>query len=60
LPIGGLKEKVIAARRAGMKQLIFPIANRKDFDELPDYLKEGFTVHFARRYNDVFKAAFSL
>ena len=35
LPIGGLKEKTIAARRAGLKALIFPEGNRKDFDEPP-------------------------
>jgi ATP-dependent Lon protease len=59
LPIGGLKEKVIAARRVGCKRLIFPEANRKDFEELPDYLKRGFEVHFAARFEDVYKAAFS-
>ncbi len=58
LPIGGVKEKVIAARRSGCKRLIFPEANKKDFDELPDYLKKGFEVHFAERYEDVYKAAF--
>jgi ATP-dependent Lon protease len=59
LPIGGVKEKVIAARRVGCKRLIFPEANRKDFDELPDYLKRGFEVHFAARYEDVYKVVFS-
>jgi len=58
LPIGGVKEKVIAARRSGCKRLIFPEANRKDFDELPDYLKKGFEVHFAGRFEDVCKFAF--
>ena len=58
LPIGGVKEKIIGARRVRCKTLIFPEANRKDFDELPDYLKKGFTVHFAERYEDVFKHAF--
>jgi ATP-dependent Lon protease len=58
LPIGGLKEKAIAARRAGLKVLVFPEGNRKDFDELPDYLKEGLEVHFARDYEDVYKVAF--
>jgi ATP-dependent Lon protease len=58
LPIGGLREKTIAARRAGLKTLIFPEANRKDFDELADYLKEGLEVHFAREYKDVYKVAF--
>ncbi|MDR0843253.1 MAG: endopeptidase La, partial [Acidobacteriota bacterium] len=57
LPIGGVKEKVIAARRVRTKTLIFPEANRKDFDELPEYLKKGFAVHFAARYEDVFKIA---
>ena len=59
LPIGGLKEKVIAARRAGLKMLIFPEANRKDFEELPDYLKNGVKAHFARTYEDVHKIAFT-
>ncbi len=58
LPIGGLKEKVIAARRARFKVLIFPDANRKDFEELPDYLKNGLEVHFARQYEDVYRTAF--
>jgi ATP-dependent Lon protease len=60
LPIGGVKEKVIAARRVGCKILIFPEANRKDFEELPDYLKKGFTIQFASRYEDVFKYAFGV
>jgi ATP-dependent Lon protease len=59
LPIGGLKEKVIAARRVGLKTLIFPEANKKDFEELPDYLKNGVKVHFAGKYEDVYKVAFS-
>jgi ATP-dependent Lon protease len=58
LPIGGLKEKVIAARRAGIKILIFPRDNEKDFRELPAYLCEGLDVHFARDYRDVYKVAF--
>ena len=60
LPIGGVKEKVIAARRVRCKYLIFPEANRKDFDELPDYLKKGPTVYFAERFEDVFKYAFGV
>jgi len=58
LPIGGLKEKTIAARRSGLKTLIFPENNRKDFDELPDHLKEGLEVHFAKTYHDVYTVAF--
>jgi ATP-dependent Lon protease len=59
LPIGGLKEKVIAARRAGCKILIFPESNRKDFEELPEHLRKGLKAHFARRYDDVHAVAFA-
>ncbi len=58
LPIGGVREKVIAARRQKIFELILPEANRGDFEELPDYLKEGLTVHFAKRFADVAKVLF--
>lgn len=58
LPIGGVKEKTIAARRSGLKILIFPDDNRADFDDLPDYLKEGLEVHFVKTFNDVYQIAF--
>jgi ATP-dependent Lon protease len=57
LPIGGVKEKTIGARRVGITELIFPIDNQKDFEELPDYIKEGLTVHYADYFDDVLKAA---
>lgn len=58
LPIGGLKEKLVAARRSGLKVLIFPKDNARDYDELPAYLKAGLTIHFVEHYDDVFKIAF--
>jgi ATP-dependent Lon protease len=58
LPIGGVKEKTIAVRRAGLNKIIFPEDNRKNFDELPEYLKEGLEVHFAEDYRDVYRIAF--
>ncbi len=58
LAIGGVREKVIAARRQKIFELILPEANRGDFAELPDYLKEGITAHFAKRYSDVAKVLF--
>ncbi len=58
LPIGGLKEKLIAAKRSGVTTLIFPKDNRRDFAELPAYLKKGFTVHFVEYYDEVFHVAF--
>ncbi len=57
LPIGGLKEKLIAARRSKIKTLIFPKNNLRDFDELPAYLKKGLEVHFVSHYDEVFKVA---
>lgn len=58
LPIGGVKEKTIAARRVNVMELILPIDNQKDFDELPDYIKEGITVHYANYFEDVLRVAF--
>lgn len=58
LRIGGVKEKLIAARRSKLKVLIFPQDNKRDFEELPDYLKKGLKVHFVDYYDDVFKIAF--
>ena len=59
LPIGGVKEKTIGARRVGINELIFPEDNRKDFEELPEYIKEGVTVHFAKYFEDVLQVAYS-
>lgn len=58
LPVGGIREKVIAARRQKISNLILPDANRGDYEELPDYLREGLTVNFAKHYNDVFQVCF--
>jgi ATP-dependent Lon protease len=58
LPIGGLKEKLIAARRAEIKTLIFPNENLRDYDELPDYLKKDLQVHFVEHYDEIFKIVF--
>ena len=59
LPIGGVKEKTIAARRAGVKHIIFPKANERDYAELPEAVKDGITAHFAQTYDDVYKVAFA-
>jgi ATP-dependent Lon protease len=58
LAIGGVKEKLIAARRSGVKTLIFPKENRRDFDGLPAHIKKGLTVHFVDHYDEVFRVAF--
>ncbi|MEJ2426061.1 MAG: endopeptidase La [Candidatus Thiodiazotropha sp.] len=52
-PVGGIREKVIAARRAGIRELILPEDNRTDFEEVPDHIRKGLKVHFASEYEDV-------
>ncbi|KAB1200163.1 hypothetical protein CJ030_MR0G007935 [Morella rubra] len=59
LPIGGVKEKTIAARRSDVRTIIFPAANRRDFDELAANVKEGLDVHFVDDYNQIFDIALS-
>jgi ATP-dependent Lon protease len=54
LPVGGIKEKIMGGRRAGIKTIILPAANRRDYDEIPDYLKEGLEVYFAEEYQTVY------
>lgn len=58
LAIGGVKEKLIAARRSGARVLIFPKDNKRDYDELPSYIKQGITIHFVEHYDEVFTIAF--
>ena len=58
LPVGGIREKTIAARQVKVHELIFPAENKKDFDEFPDYLKEGMKGHFVQTFNDVLRIAF--
>ncbi|MCI5052846.1 MAG: endopeptidase La [Simkaniaceae bacterium] len=58
LAIGGVKEKLIAARRSSVKQIIFPKENKRDYDELPAYLKKGVKAHFVSTYDEVYKIAF--
>jgi ATP-dependent Lon protease len=58
-PVGGIREKVIAARRAGLRELVLPEDNRGDYDEIPAHVREGFTVHFATTFADVAKRLFA-
>lgn len=58
LAIGGVKEKLVAARRSGLKVLILPKDNVRDYDELPEYIKKDLTIHFVEHYDEVFSIAF--
>jgi len=59
LPVGGIKEKIIAARRTGIREIILPEGCRPDFKKLPDHIKEGIQFHFAKKYKDVFNIVFN-
>ena len=53
LPIGGVKEKVTAAHRSGIKEVILPDHNRKDLEDVPKHVAKDLTFHFAKEINDV-------
>jgi ATP-dependent Lon protease len=57
LPIGGVKEKVLAARRAGIKRVLLPRDNEKDLHDLPEHVREEMTFLFADTVEDVLAAA---
>jgi len=57
LPIGGLREKTLAAYQAGIKTVVIPFENKKDIDELENVVKENIDIILARNMNDVLKVA---
>ena len=57
LPIGGVKEKVTAAHRAGIKEVILPDHNRKDLEDVPEHVAKDLKFHFAKEIKDVLKVA---
>ena len=58
LPIGGLKEKTIAARRAGIKTILIPQANERDLSEIPEHIKKGILFKTVESMEDVVKEIF--
>ncbi len=59
LPVGGIREKIVAARRAQIAEVLIPFANRGDYEALPDHLTANMTVHFVRSFDEVFEIVFS-
>ena len=57
LPIGGLKEKTLAAKRMGIKKIIIPKRNKKDLEDIPKYIKKDMEFAFAETMDDVLKVA---
>ncbi|XP_065352097.1 lon protease homolog, mitochondrial isoform X1 [Cloeon dipterum] len=58
LPVGGIKEKTIAAKRVGVKCIIIPEENKKDFEDLPKFIADGLEVHFVKHYSQVYDIVF--
>jgi ATP-dependent Lon protease len=57
LPIGGLKEKILAAKRAGIKTIVAPKLNKKELDEIAGHLRRGLEVHLVDEVDDVLRLA---
>jgi len=57
LPVGGIKNKVLAARRAGLKRILLPHRNAKDLEEVPEAAREGLEFHFVERVDEVLEQA---
>lgn len=57
LPVGGVKEKILAARRTGLARVILPRQNEKDLEDLPDTVREAMEFVLADRIDDVLRAA---
>jgi len=53
LPVSGIKDKVLAAHRAGIKELVIPARNERDLDEVPDEVKQEMTIHLVQRVDEV-------
>jgi ATP-dependent Lon protease len=57
LPIGGLKEKALAAQRAGVKRVLAPSRNEPDLEDIPEALRKGMEFVWVEEISDVFEAA---
>ena len=57
LPVGGIKEKILAAKRAGIKEIILSEANRKNIEDIQPIYIEGLTFHFVQDVKEVFDLA---
>jgi len=58
LPVGGIKEKVLAAKRAGLKEIILPFSNEKDLKEVPERHRKGLKFYPVKHFDEVLKIAF--
>jgi len=57
LPVGGLKEKILAAYRAGIREIVMPEENEKDLEDILDDVREEMTFHFVKHMDEVLSHA---
>ena len=57
LPVGGIKQKVVAAHAAGIRRVLLPARNRRDYDEIPEGAKQGLEFVWCERVDDALAAA---
>ena len=60
LPVGGIKEKVIAAHRAGIRTVLLPARNRKDLEDVPESVRKELKFVFCERVDDALRAALGI
>ena len=58
LPVGGLKEKILAAKQLGIRDILVPKENEKDISEISDEIKDGLTIKYVETMEEVIKEAF--
>lgn len=59
LPVGGVREKIIAARRVRILEVVLPKPNKADYEELPQHVREGMVVHYVKHYREIADIVFS-
>jgi ATP-dependent Lon protease len=60
LPVGGIKEKTVAAHRAGIRKVLLPARNRKDLEDVPESVRKDVEFVFCERVEDVVREAFGV
>jgi ATP-dependent Lon protease len=59
MPVGGIREKVLGAKRAGVREIVLPSENRRNVERIPAHIVKGLTFHYAEHYSEVFDIAFA-
>lgn len=57
MPVGGIKEKVLAAKRAGIEKVILPEKNKNDLEDVPKHIRKSMTFHFVKEMDEVVEKA---